>query len=369
MANLFLDSLTIQNFRCFQDFKIEKLARVNLIVGRNGVGKTALLEALELYASRFNPSVIQKLLLLHDEIKAINENMKGLDIINMVGHLTYGRKFNDLPIVIGDSHDNLLSILIRKHMAKVDESIRVIQHFVKALIPSTSLQTAPIFLPNIVIKLGSEAERIYLLEEFFNNNDQFEGSKLAGPKWSSIGVKGLNNSEIAAYWDAVTLTELEHEVLKALQIIEPRVVSLAFIGEERQGRKRIPMIKLAGQNERIPLRSLGEGMNRMLGLALKLVNAKESMLLIDELENGLHYSTQPIVWRMIFQLAQQFNIQVFVTTHSIDCIKGFNQALKEHPEVGLLLRLRRRPQTDEVVAIPAKKDKLELFISEQLEVR
>src|SRR5262245_60205982 len=44
MGNLILDSLEIQNFRTFQHLRIEKLGRVNLITGKNNVGKTSLLE-------------------------------------------------------------------------------------------------------------------------------------------------------------------------------------------------------------------------------------------------------------------------------------------------------------------------------------
>ncbi len=39
-------SFTFKNFRCFRDFKLDSLARVNLIAGQNNVGKTALLEAI-----------------------------------------------------------------------------------------------------------------------------------------------------------------------------------------------------------------------------------------------------------------------------------------------------------------------------------
>jgi len=49
-GDLILNSLEIQRFRCFRELRIERLGRVNLIVGKNNVGKSTILEALRLYA-------------------------------------------------------------------------------------------------------------------------------------------------------------------------------------------------------------------------------------------------------------------------------------------------------------------------------
>jgi AAA15 family ATPase/GTPase len=68
---------------------------------------------------------------------------------------------------------------------------------------------------------------------------------------------------------------------------------------------------------------MGDGMNRILTIILALVNSDNGCLLIDEFENGLHYTVQENLWRIIFHLSKELNIQVFATTHSEDCIKGF----------------------------------------------
>ena len=64
--------------------------------------------------------------------------------------------------------------------------------------------------------------------------------------------------------------------------------------------------------------------------------------MIDEFENGLHYSVQPDAWRMIFRLAQRLDVQVFATTHSSDAVEAFQEAATESPEDGVLLKLTRR---------------------------
>src|SRR5207245_4072449 len=89
------------------------------------------------------------------------------------------------------------------------------------------------------------------------------------------------------------------------------------------------VVNLASTDETLPLHSLGNGMWRILGIALALMNAKEGILLIDEFENGLYYSVQPDLWRFIFRLARSLDVQVFAATHSWDCLKGFQEAAQE----------------------------------------
>jgi predicted ATPase len=147
--------------------------------------------------------------------------------------------------------------------------------------------------------------------------------------------------EIGKLWDNITQTDLEKDVLKSLQIIAPRLEGVSLVSQDAR-RERVPIVRLAGVDQPPPLRSLGDGMNRLFGIALALVNAKDGMLLIDEVENGLHYSVQPDVWKLIFETARNLNVQVFATTHSWDCIEAFQKAAQESPEDGMLIRLAER---------------------------
>ena len=89
----------------------------------------------------------------------------------------------------------------------------------------------------------------------------------------------------------------------------------------------------------MPLKSMGDGMTRIFHIILALVNARNGFLLVDEFENGLHWSVHPKLWNIIFRLAEDLNVQVFVTTHSQDCIRGFHAIWKEQEEKGSFYRL------------------------------
>ena len=127
-------------------------------------------------------------------------------------------------------------------------------------------------------------------------------------------------------------------------------------------------MKIAGEDEPLPLRSLGEGLHRVFGIALALVNAQGGYLLVDEIESGLHYTALLGLWRLVLETARQLNVQVFATTHSWDCIEAFQQAAREDQrEEGVLIRLGRKD--GDIVATVFDEDELAIATRERIEVR
>jgi AAA15 family ATPase/GTPase len=114
---------------------------------------------------------------------------------------------------------------------------------------------------------------------------------------------------------------------------------------------------------------MGDGINRILTIILALVNADSGFLLIDEFENGLHYTVQEKLWSIIFQLSKELNIQVFVTTHSEDCIRGFQSALnrQENLSDGKLIRLDNENGIIKQVEFDAKE--LKIADEQDIEIR
>jgi AAA15 family ATPase/GTPase len=84
---------------------------------------------------------------------------------------------------------------------------------------------------------------------------------------------------------------------------------------------------------------MGDGMTRVFHVVVALANAKDGILLVDEFENGLHWSVQGAIWQVVFGLAERLRVQVFATTHSRDCIAGFEQAWRERSDLGAFFRL------------------------------
>ena len=364
MSKLILNSLEVRNFRAFHDLKIEHLGRVNLLVGKNNVGKTSLLEAIQMYASRAStPTFIWEIMRARREVKQSFINVR--DMLAALKYLFYGR--NDIrpglqPIQIGpiNSPQEMLSIAIDWSITETRDG---------------ALHTRP-------LEPGEDYTADNLAPRF---TIQAAGTTLSYPIDPSLpqGILRLNSNEIPCIltpshglggrrlielWDGIALTKLEADVLATLRLIAPGLVDLNFVSTPLSGGERIPVVKITDSDEPLPLYSLGDGMLRALGISLALVNAKDGILLIDEFENGLYYSVQPAVWRLIFQVARRLNVQVFVTTHSWDCVEAFEKAANaDHQENGLLIRLESKQ--GDIVATLFDERQLGIATREHIEVR
>ena len=129
-------------------------------------------------------------------------------------------------------------------------------------------------------------------------------------------------------FEEVVLTPYEDFVVEALRIIEPSIERIATSGTERRRgafNRAIRgglLVRCKGIRDRIPIGSMGDGIWRLLGLALALARTEGGILLVDEIDTGLHYSVMENMWKLVNQTARKQKIQVFATTHSRDCYES-----------------------------------------------
>lgn len=363
---LALESLEIKNFRPFQNLRIEKLGRVNLIVGKNSVGKSSVLEALQLYANQGSLSTIIEVLEGRNEYSArrtrtvaraeISENLA-----SSVKYLFFGRNnLNDLPapIQIGtiNESNSVLIITISWYAEQTDEEGG------RKLQPINPEDYGDINdrVLGLAINFGKQPQRIFRLNRDYRFPNGIEGNHLPS---IFIPTGGLSNEDLGKLWNIITLTPLEDDVTKGMQIIEPQAERVAVLTDSSAS----IVVKIQGNN-RVPLQSLGDGMRRIFGIILALVNSQDGFLLVDEIENGLHYSVQLDLWRIIFEVARRLNVQVFATTHNWDCIEAFQKAASEDQQSeGMLIRLQHR--RDKLVTTLYDEHDLAIATKQEIEVR
>lgn len=369
-TNLLLSSFEVHSFRVFHHLKIKRLGRVNLITGKNNIGKSCLLEALCLYATRGSLLTMRQLLESRDEIAhtAAQESLKSKSW--SVRNLLWERKnLEDQPdpVQIGPvgSSEQTLRIEIVWYKEQQDSSGQ--RQWVLTDEQADSIASVPgvriLWHDQPILRYPFEID----LPEIRQLSLPKKFKELELPH-TFVPANGLTRGTIAQWWDKIALTVLEQDVVAALKIIAPGVERVNLVGRSTGDGKRIPLVKMDTTPEPLPLRSLGDGMNRLFGIALALVNAKEGILLIDEIDSGLHYSVQPDLWRLVFAVAERLNIQVFATTHSWDCISAFQQAAAQHTtSPGMLIRLSEK--NGDIVSTVFDEQRLAVATREQIEVR
>ena len=389
-SDLILKSLEIQRFRGIRELKIGRLGRVNLIVGKNNVGKSTVLEALQLYAKPGSLPELLHILVSRGELPTASLNYwkkeNGFDfpiesIFNQPREIDVLTK----PIPMGPpkaieigpegSVDQRYQISLR---SEVDPRPFRVGHPMPSKLWFLRLE----FQDSLLAFRMANDPADSVSELFFNLNNTVRNTQSESfPSINSSYVQptGLSEGLIGRLWDKISLTEYESDVIAAMRIILPEVERIALresdhteshLLDSRQKssvKKRAPYAKLFGTSSPRPLKALGDGVNRLFGLALSLVNSKDGFLLIDEIENGVHYSVQADLWRLIFKTASRLNVQVFATTHSYDCIKAFEEAARDSVEEGVMIRLVKR--NDEIVVVEFEKDELSIAVDGQIEIR
>jgi len=376
MSGLILNSLEIEGFRAFEHLIIERLGQVNLIVGKNNVGKSCLLEALQVYAHRGSPDTIRDILISRDESGRIDDPRTEVDAyVDAIKYLFYERKvFVKYPSIdtfkIGPVGDASLRLVVNTqwYEEKTDsESDRKIRRLAGERLPP--LEDTNGLLPGVSIAFGKEPTISIPLFMFLGRRSPRYSSfrRVEGIACIFVPANSLDENTLAELWDSVTLKPGEEDVLKGMHIIESGVERINLVGRERRS-ARIPIVKMRDVSEPIPLRSLGEGMTRLFGIVLALVNAQDGLLLVDEVDSGLHYTVYPALWRLVFKIAAHLNVQVFATTHSWDCIEGFQQSAQDvENKDGMLIRLERRQE--HIVPILFDTSRLGIVTRQEIEIR
>lgn len=385
MATLHLDSLHIKGFRMFEQLEIPQLQHVNLLVGRNNTGKTSVLEAIYLYAHRGNPAIMLELLRRRGEISISNPRRSphrddlhpdeyGQELLDDLRYIFCHRpniREQNAKLQIGAIHTAAQVLSIQLGLLPIARArTRLGRAQVEQLDPDTDVIVDDLREYAMAIEYAGRERSypLYILAE--------RGGFLDDPtplrRCVLLRTSGLSASVAAEFWDEVALDqEFEAYLLEGLRLIEPEIEAIAFVGDLPAATRssRRPIIRLGGQ--RIPLGSTGEGMNRLLGILLALLNARDGFLLIDEIEIGLHYTVQVEMWKLILAMAHRLNVQVFATTHSRDCIEAFQHATSASTAAhGQLIRLqRRRSDPAQIEAVMYSATMLEAATREEIEVR
>jgi hypothetical protein len=147
-----------------------------------------------------------------------------------------------------------------------------------------------------------------------------------------LTTDSLTSQAVAQYWKSIALTAEENLVVQALRVLDGNIERVAWVGVPRSfahsGRGGM-LVKYKGSDYPIPIGSLGDGMWRMCCIAVALIRSRGGILLVDEIDTGLHYSTLHEMWGLVLQTAERLGIQVFATTHSSDCINSLASVCRE----------------------------------------
>lgn len=310
-------NIEIKNFRGIDHLKIEDFSRVNVFVGQNNSGKSSVLEAITLALGMSNPDMPQGV----NSVRARKAFSNFIDIKYF---------FHNLDTAISPE-------------ITMEQTDSVIRHLKLDLTYVFDELAEP---KNEPLQQTGTVKYVNTLEMNFDLSSG--ASKQEYKSWLRVNPQGMvvNKKSADGYMEQLRgwlisadlmsnnlvndLTELfkrnqKDIVLTLLRLFDARITGIEILNDD-------VYVRFEGVPEMLPYRMTGDGLRRYLNIVASTANSMTNIILIDEIDNGLHYSAYKKLWEAIFALATTTNKQVFVTTHSKETLCYLNEMLEEHPD-------------------------------------
>ena len=347
-----IHTLRLSGYRSFDDYEVSGLGRVNLFVGENRSGKTSLLDAVELLASRGGPAVFRRVAERRGELRWVADRESGegrwmADPTQFFpGHEIHPEETPCLRIE-GEPEPGSISLQVRALTAAERRRL------------DASAGDSLVALPEFTLEFtGGDSQSGALVP--LDSDGQALGPVLhGGPATAErktvpvafLASDPLDADSLREMWDQVMVEGRESEVIEALRVVEERLASLHFLAGVAVGSQpgvAGVLAGLDGERRRVPLGSLGGGITRALALALSVITSTGGCVLVDGFTGGAHWSVMRDTWRFLIRTAARSSVQVMTASHSLDCLRGLASLHRESPdltaEVFVFKLDRRLPQ-------------------------
>lgn len=305
-------SIHIQNFRGIKSLEISDFGQVNVFVGANSVGKSSVLEAFFMTAAISNGSV------------PLNINAwRGMDALAFLGLNLFFYQFHY------QDQDNRNFPRFVASLKKPDEE----RHLTLIPIKDTLFQATPDFSAPMLSGLLQD----FSIHKDKNNTQNYQ-TKTVIQSLSPISMQTSPaigyQEKMMSYFISPRMTTVDAAVLRDL-IIKKRAIGI--VKALKNIDERIEDIVLVqnslycdiGLSELMPLAVMGDGIRKMLFILGVIATNPDGIVCIDEIENGFHYSSTKVLWNALLKAAKEFNVQVFVTTHSYECLAALAQVQEQ----------------------------------------
>ena len=331
-------ALRLENFRSFEEYELRELATVNLLVGPNNCGKTSVLEAVHLLVSGGDPRVLIESARRRSESSTYADDGIRKTVRYPLYHQFHGHTFGpgtSLSVAADDGPGRVRMEIVE---ADADEP----QDLLEALAGTS---------PALALRIRSGASKDDITIPLTEDGSiqwrapamrrlSVRGSRQPPPT-QFVTAESLQAREMAGAWDQVEVQRREAEVIETMRILQEDLDSIRSLSGDAPGVSPGIVVGFRSGTVRVPIGSYGDGMRRLLALSLSLMRAEEGFLLVDEIDTGLHWTVMERMWSLVVEAAMKSSIQVFATTHSLDCILGLASLLNVRQDLRAAVTIQK----------------------------
>lgn len=341
-----LSRLEMENFRAFPRLTLEGLTRVNLLVGRNGGGKTSVLEAVNILAGNGSPMPVLQVIM---QRAGAWIKIEGSTRVEWSVHTLFhgGEAGQDTRLQISAVNGDA-TVKVEIALERIpDAAVQAKTLRGQPLLWRPAADSAPFATERRIFTLVGATEQPSIALEL-NRKQRLTNSQLLNDEtlnWPQINCglvpyTGTSEQLLGAVFAQMSLTDAEDRVIEILRILRPDLKRLVWIPENETTSAGF-YATIQGRKERQPLDLFGEGVRRLLGIGVQIAPTGNGIFLIDEIDTGLHHTVLEQLWRALIELSRRLDVQIFATTHSGDCIRSLAWLIEDQPDFGPDVSLHR----------------------------
>lgn len=309
-----ITSLDISRFRGIRDLSLPQLGRINLVVGDNNSGKTSVLEALQLLRSPGLGNIYR--------IARQRESMFGLNTSSIYENLIYmfadegGRyEFGVSSTIDGKEVSQSIKGSVLRILLEPGEIDMATRRMIEE--SGTGLET-DVFNGEAEYRDG---DKIHKDSIHVNRYSRVTGTAVSAvDSYRIVYISPFEHLKGNTISLIVRNEEYKKICLKALQLFDPDIEDMMILRSDINDR---PVEYLKHRSLGVmPLSTYGDGIKKVLVLSNAIATAERGILLIDEIETAIHKKYYLDIFSFLVKAAKAFDVQVFITTHSIEAIDG-----------------------------------------------
>lgn len=322
---LMIREFEITNFKCFAHLKVKKCNRFNVIVGDNGSGKTALLEGIFLALGHSG-----ELVLRYRQIRGLDGMFAGST--QRVEEAIWRDYF------YARDWERTISVELTGDGPEA-RSVRISRGKSQVSIPFEREEAEEVGAPISMVWRDSKGDDHAVFPKVTKQGMEFESSVEDVPLFFYYGA----NQTISSRENAERFSDLSRE-RKAKEFIELVTKEYDWIEDldvEVIAGAPILYATLRDQEDKLPLPSVSGGINRLVSILLGIASHPRSVVLVDEIEDGIYYKHQAAFWRGILTFARKYECQLFATTHNVEWLEALSEASGKKTDDIALWRIER----------------------------
>ena len=346
-----LGSFKAIRYRGIGGLSLPHLSRANLVTGVNGIGKTALLEAMWLFTGRHSPMLLWN----------ANVQRSSSPVLDPVSRLSNGAL--ELQGKEGGSSHRMKSAFEKTaEIAAPSTTGETTEKNMMQLPVAGRINT---YLDGKLAKGGVGGMQPTPWGMVVHENPVPPKPQSSCVIESTKFQLDTSSEYLQRYSDMVRANRKE-ELTNAINLMLPKIKDLEIL-TDRSGESYLSAMTTDGVQ--LPLHDLGGGVIRLYRLLLSFFTCRDGILLADEIENGIHHSVLREVWVRARQWMREWNVQLVATSHSAECIESAMAAFSDAPADLSVHKLFISEETGHVEAATFTGETLEGARDLDLEVR